>query len=267
MVQILLPEIVTQNFISTWKKSDFIQKQKLGQGGFGIVRLVQEIITQKFMAWKQLNYEEKREKDLVDSEVNILLQDVWKFIAQIVFSLNQLHSNRIIHGDLKPGNVLLTNDNQIKLADFGLAQKLRESRDFITAHGGTLQYFPPEMMQGKVIETNDMSRNPPPYDNVVYISEQKLQKRKAVDVWACGVLIYELIMLQHPFIRNEEVQQFNLAAFIDRLRNENPQDLSTHFSENLKNLVKAMLEKDPTRRITTEQILLIPEVAQRLGGN
>ncbi|KAA6378936.1 MAG: putative NEK protein kinase, partial [Streblomastix strix] len=238
-----LAELISQNFNRTWKKSDFTQLQRLGQGGFGVVHLVQEITTHNFMARKKLNYETKQEKDSVDAEVNILLQvrqiitqqsssssqypflhiveplgffveddsayilleyceggdlkqfitnlkstnktineeDAWKFIAQIAFSLNQLHSNKIIHGDLKPGNVLLTNDNQIKLADFGLAQRLRESRDFITAVGGTLQYFPPEMMQGKVIETNYMSRNPPPYDNVVYISEQKLQKRKAVD--------------------------------------------------------------------------------------
>ncbi|KAA6355842.1 MAG: hypothetical protein EZS28_048631 [Streblomastix strix] len=123
------------------------------------------------------------------------------------------------------------------------------------------------MLQYSVIETNDMSRNPPPYDNVVLILEKKLEKRKAVDVWACGIVIYELIMLQHPFIRNEEAQQNCLGALIHRVRNENPQDLSTHFSENLKNLIKAMLEKDPTQRITSEQILLIPEVAQRLGGN
>ncbi|KAA6363453.1 MAG: hypothetical protein EZS28_041019, partial [Streblomastix strix] len=120
---------------------------------------------------------------------------------------------------------------------------------------------------GKVIETNYMSRNPPPYDNVVYISEQKLQKRKAADIWACGIMIYELIVLQHPFIRNEEALHDNLVAFIDRVRKENPQDLPQHFGGNIKNLIKAMLEKDPTRRITTEQILLIPEVAQRLGGN
>ncbi|KAA6391978.1 MAG: putative NEK protein kinase, partial [Streblomastix strix] len=184
----------------TWKKSDFTQLQRLGQGKFGIVHLVQEITTQYFMAWKKLNYEIKQEKDSVDAEVNILLQvrqiftqqsssssqypflhiveplgffveddsayivleyceggdlkqfitnlkstnktineeDAWKFIAQIAFSLNQLHSNKIIHGDLKPENVLLTKGHQIKLSDFGLAQKLRESRDFITAVGGTL---------------------------------------------------------------------------------------------------------------------------------
>ncbi|KAA6393677.1 MAG: hypothetical protein EZS28_010793 [Streblomastix strix] len=66
-------------------------------------------------------------------------QKAFEMIGQIASSLYQLHSNGILHLDLKPENVLLVNGFKVKLSDFGLARQLQVGREYITAHGGTLK--------------------------------------------------------------------------------------------------------------------------------
>ncbi|KAA6373875.1 MAG: putative protein kinase domain protein [Streblomastix strix] len=202
-------------------------------------------------------------ENLKNNNQTLTPDQAWEFIAQFAVAISQLHSKRIIHGDLKPENTLIANDNKIKLADFGLARKLKESRGFATSiHGGTLNYIPPEMLQGSISDKVDMARNPPPYDNITILNNERNQ-RFAADIWAIGIMTYELVMLKHPFIRNEE-GQIPVGILIDRVRNEDPLEISTDYPEAMKNLVMAMLIKNPYQRITAEQILLVPEIAQRL---
>ncbi|KAA6376551.1 MAG: hypothetical protein EZS28_027924, partial [Streblomastix strix] len=62
----------------------------------------------------------------------------FEIIKQVALALNQLHMNGIIHGGyIKPENILLTEDFQVKLSDFGLTRKLQEGREYTTNHGGT----------------------------------------------------------------------------------------------------------------------------------
>ncbi|KAA6370155.1 MAG: hypothetical protein EZS28_034318 [Streblomastix strix] len=117
---------------------------------------------------------------------------------------------------MKPANVLLTKDNKAKLADFGLARKMREGRDFTTSPGGTEYYTAPELIYVQTLETNDFSQDPP-----------KPKQTIAADIFACGVMLFELIGQNHPF-KDEE---------------------------------------NPTKRITAEDILKVPEVAAYLSQN
>ncbi|KAA6372108.1 MAG: putative CBL-interacting serine/threonine-protein kinase 19, partial [Streblomastix strix] len=146
--------IIDPNFNVKWTKQDFQRLGRLGQGGFGTVRLMKEIQTGKLMAVKEMNYETEDEIEIlgffVDDDVKAFLimeyceggnlhqyindmknkgkmiseQDAWTFISQMASAIFQMHSNGVIHGDLKPSNVLLTRDRKIKLGDFGLARKL-----------------------------------------------------------------------------------------------------------------------------------------------
>ncbi|KAA6399172.1 MAG: putative NEK protein kinase [Streblomastix strix] len=150
------------------------------------------------------------------------------YIGEIASALNLMHKNKIIHADLKPENVLFTEDYKVKLTDFGLACRLHDGKEYVTMIGGT---------QESCITT-------------------------AVDIWALGVIIYELLALVHPFSHGKANP--NSLQIVFSVRDEPPSKFPEGFSKDLEKLIMRMLEKDQTRRITAEQILAVPEVAAKL---
>ncbi|KAA6399303.1 MAG: hypothetical protein EZS28_005167 [Streblomastix strix] len=89
------------------------------------------------------NYINKMKK----TGMQIIIEKFYEMAGELAQSLNQLHSNGILHMDLKPENVLLTDQFKVKLADFGLARQLQISQHYTTNHAGTWQYQPPEKLQ------------------------------------------------------------------------------------------------------------------------
>ena len=66
-------------------------------------------------------------------------------------ALEHAHSKNIIHRDIKPQNILLTTDGNVKVTDFGIAQATSSSTKSVTTTvTGTLSYMPPEQWEGKV---------------------------------------------------------------------------------------------------------------------
>ncbi|ORX99907.1 kinase-like protein [Basidiobolus meristosporus CBS 931.73] len=95
------------------------------------------------------------------------------YIGQIADALHYLHSKHVIHRDIKPENLLLTMDNQVKLADFGWSVHHNQTNRRTTLCG-TLDYLPPEMVEGR--------------DHSIH-----------VDLWSLGVLTYEFLVGNPPF--------------------------------------------------------------------
>ena len=91
------------------------------------------------------------------------------FIHQLI-ALEHIHSKRVVHRDIKPENVFIDVDGHVVLGDFGLARKLGAGQDTISSNEmfGTPAYTPPEVFGGR------------PYG-------------REVDIWAFGVMLYELI--------------------------------------------------------------------------
>ncbi|KAA6358668.1 MAG: putative AGC family protein kinase, partial [Streblomastix strix] len=140
--------------------------------------------------------------------------------------------------DLKPENVLLNQDYEIKLSDFGLARQLQLDKESTSAHGGTKNYLAPEILIAK--------------------EEQKQQRlTKAVDIFACGIMFFELLTHQHPF------QQTSQQTLYERIIHDEPDDIPLRYPEAMRNLIYAMLNKNPSERITADQILQIPEVISK----
>ncbi len=83
----------------------------------------------------------KRSQDYVAEDV------IWKIFTQIVLALNECHNNKtrkILHRDIKPGNVFFDKDNNIKLGDFGLSKVLSEASKYACTNVGTPYYMSPE---------------------------------------------------------------------------------------------------------------------------
>ena len=102
--------------------------------------------------------------------------DLAGIFMDIAYGLRFLHSKSIIHRDVKPENILMTSDYRVKLADFGISKIVGD--DYAQAHTsiGSLVYMSPEVYLHQ------------PYD-------------KKCDIWALGLIFYEMAMMKHPFGR------------------------------------------------------------------
>ncbi|KAA6399333.1 MAG: putative NEK protein kinase, partial [Streblomastix strix] len=174
-----------------------------------------------------------------NSGTEITNAKAFELIRQITLALNQLHMNGIIHGDIKPENILLTEDFQVKLSDFGLTRKLQEGRGYTTNHGGTTYYLAPELLHGQS-------------------AHGKRMQTIAADIWSLGILLFELLAQKHPFFGSNDIDLSPLEIY-HRIIDEEPAELPDHYSNNLKKLIKMMLIKDVARRITAEAILDVHE--------
>ncbi|XP_053560880.1 rhodopsin kinase GRK1 [Bombina bombina] len=143
------------------------------------------------------------------------------YTAQIISGMEHLHQNRIIYRDLKPENVLLDNDGNVRISDLGLAVQLKEKKTKTKGYAGTPGFMAPELLQG---EEYDYS----------------------VDYFSLGVTLYEMIAARGPFrCRGEKVENKDLK---NRVLND-PVTYNEKFNKECKSFCEALLEKDPKKRI------------------
>jgi len=162
-------------------------------------------------------------------------------IRQIATAVQYLHLKGIVHRDIKPENLLyLTKDDEsdIKLADFGLAKVLE------TREGGR------SMLKASLSGT-------PAYCAPERLSQD--QESKAVDLWSIGCIMYFLIFGVPPFYSNKEDEEECDDEIFDSVLEANvtfPE--GKQISDLAKDLLLRLLEKDPTKRITAEEVLMHP---------
>uniref|UniRef100_A0A1I8M2I9 non-specific serine/threonine protein kinase n=1 Tax=Musca domestica TaxID=7370 RepID=A0A1I8M2I9_MUSDO len=155
-----------------------------------------------------------------------------RLICDLVSALYYLHSNRILHRDLKPQNVLLDEELRAKLCDFGLARNMTMSTHMLTSIKGTPLYMAPELLEEK------------PYDH-------------QADIWSLGCISYECLVGHPPFSTTSILHLIKIIK-------KNEVSYPGYLSRDSRSFLQALLEKEPTMRASWAHILCHPFVEGKL---
>ena len=155
--------------------------------------------------------------------------EVQCYVVQICNAIKYLHSHRVIHRDLKLGNLFLNEKMEVKIGDFGLATKLEFDGERKRTICGTPNYIAPEVLEGKQGHSYE------------------------VDIWSLGVIIYTLLIGKPPFETNDVKTTYKRI----RMNNYNfPENV--HIHDNARDIIQRILTNDPTKRPSIDEILAHP---------
>ena len=163
---------------------------------------------------------------------------IFEYVAQIAQALQSAHDAGIVHRDVKPANVMVTDAGAVRIVDFGLAKMAGSdvTREGITI--GTLAYMSPEQTRGKTVDARS-------------------------DIWSLGAVLYEMLTGRRPFQGDSD------ETLIFAIRHDEPRsvrELRAETSAGLAAVVSRCLEKDPNRRYQRAGDLLADVRTLQRGG-
>lgn len=173
-----------------------------------------------------MEYFHSRSLTQFQTENQLSLIEKIELLMQLAAGLQAAHQNNVIHCDLKPSNILINNQRQLKIADFGIARLANNeqgSAEVNTGDYGCLNYMSPEQIKGEVVDYR-------------------------TDIFSFGLVAYQLLLGSHPFGNSSgaDVAQRICTQSAEHLRN-----LLLDAPEQLTNLVMLMLAKSPEQRTLT----------------
>ncbi|XP_045201624.2 serine/threonine-protein kinase Nek1-like [Mercenaria mercenaria] len=151
---------------------------------------------------------------------------VLEWFLQVVLALEYIHSKNILHRDLKPQNIFLTDNGIVKLGDFGIARVLNSCDDLASTRIGTPFYISPEICEGK-------------------------QYNSSSDMWAAGCLLYQMCTLRVPFHAS------NFDDLTKKIIKAEYEPIPSHFSEVIKLIVSKLLVATPDNRLSASKLLTL----------
>ena len=182
-----------------------------------------------------------------------------KFLfKQIILGIKHIHSHNIVHRDIKLENILIDLNNNIKICDFGIGRILSSPDQLLYDQCGTPMYIAPE---------------------ILLCTKHTGYKGFPVDIWSSGIALYILLSGTLPFSfkngnsisieeseknndNNSEELQFNIV-------NNSPKNIE-NISDEARDLLKGLLNKNPSKRLTCDEILAHPwlkDVNENLDNN
>ncbi|RHZ04619.1 hypothetical protein DYB31_000924 [Aphanomyces astaci] len=163
----------------------------------------------------------------------IVEADAKQLFRQLLLALDYLHSNCIVHHDLKPHNLLLDAAGQLKVCDFGAARAYNKHDAGLPFSGiyGTVGYIAPELLQGVPLYTT------------------------AVDMFSVGLILFEVMLFAYAAFYPPS------ACLQDDVEFPTPRPSQKHkpvVSADAKRLIQALLQRDPVSRVTAAAALRHP---------
>ncbi|CAJ0576787.1 unnamed protein product, partial [Mesorhabditis spiculigera] len=161
--------------------------------------------------------------DYITKHGQLAPEEARRFFQQIIAGVNYCHKHLVVHRDLKPENLLLDQYNNVKIADFGLSNMMHDG-DFLRTSCGSPNYAAPEVLCGNF-----------------YCGPE-------VDIWSCGVILYALLAGTLPF------DDDSIHALFKKIK-AGIYFIPTHFDDEVSNLLQMMLQVDPMKRATMQDII------------
>lgn len=148
------------------------------------------------------------------------IEETLAMVIPIARGLAKAHGEGIVHRDIKPGNVYLTDDGQVKILDFGLADLASESGHVSIGPVGTVLYMSPEQIQGKDVD-------------------------QRTDIWSLGIVLYEMLTGKPPFTGRSAAEVMAAAV---RNEPELPRAARPEIPQELERILITALAKKPSMR-------------------
>jgi serine/threonine protein kinase len=160
-------------------------------------------------------------QEMIDGKRRLLVTDALSIAIQVATGLSYAHQRGIVHGDIKPSNIMVLGDNHVKIADFGIAKMAssveRTQNDVIY---GTPSFMSPEQIQGKSIDARS-------------------------DIFSLGVVLYYMLTDRLPFFED------NINLLVNQIVGivpEKPSSLNPGISAALDTVIYKCLAKNPDER-------------------
>ncbi len=171
-------------------------------------------------------------KEYVETKGRLSEGEVFKITSQLLDALEHAHVNNIVHRDIKPHNILMDTNGNVKVTDFGLAVATTEMsvEDFMNTKEvmGSVYYMSPEQITGKPVSP-------------------------ATDIYAVGIVLYELLTGTRPFNGEDAI---SIARKHIKGEIVPPHKIDESISKDLSFVIMKSLRKDPDLRFASAEMML-----------
>ena len=182
----------------------------------------------EYMDWGSLEF-------LSAPHIKINEQALGAIVYQILWGLGYLHFDNRMHRDIKPGNVLINSNGDVKLSDFGISTLMDTTKQFKSSSVGTFRYMSPERLLGE-------------------------DYNKSGDIWSVGIMVTQLWSKIYPFHYGAatpielltELESIDIDGYLESLR----------FPSLFREFIMCMLAIEPKKRLSTDELLRHPWLKQ-----
>jgi serine/threonine protein kinase len=167
--------------------------------------------------------EGKTLKQVIKANGRINSKEAVEIAYQIAKALECAHKSNIVHRDIKPDNIMIMEDNMVKVMDFGIAKVADSSTVTNVSIMGTVRYLSPEQAKGNLVDGR-------------------------TDIYSLGVVMYEMVTGQVPYNAESSI---SIAMMHIQEPVIPPKEIISDIPENINQVILKSMEKEPIKRYQT----------------